>query len=596
MKRMKNSERVPGLSGELEAYIFSVLRTYSNIHRGSGYNSSITTELYSEARKTILKHMGLSPSAYNLIFCSPRRASLLVEGINPRKYRILSGSEANLPLGMRAVALRKGVKSLNISHFSGGGTARLVSPGWTIWSDGPERYESGTPAIINILAFAKALALSPDQFNNTDHQESEKLTDEEEVLYGEDLLRQLRGKIIGSDLEVPTIGYGKRKYINLDNAASTRTFAPVWESFRRTLGMSHEEHRLIIEESRKTIAAFTGAGQADYDIIFTSNTTESISLVAESLSKEHPGGTFVANTILEHNSNELPWRSFNGLALLKVNTDKRGIIDISGLERMLSEHNTGNAGKKRIALVTVSGASNVLGTCNDLEAVSQVTHRYGARLMVDAAQLIAHRSIDVNKLTIDYLAFSGHKIYAPFGTGVLIARKGLLSFSPDELSEINSSGEENAAGIAALGKSISLLGRIGMEVIQKEEEDLITFTIESMKKVSNITLFGLTDPDSSLYKQRCGVISFLVKDKLAWKTGESLSQNGIGVRTGCHCAHILVKYILDIPPFLEKFQGFILRLLPKLSLPGIVRISLGIENDRKDIELFMNELRVIASR
>ena len=120
----------------------------------------------------------------------------------------------------------------------------------------------------------------------------------------------------------------------------------------------------------------------------------------------------------------------------------------------------------------MSGASNVLGVFNDLAEIGRIVHRYGARLLVDAAQLVAHRKVAMESSGIDYLAFSAHKAYAPFGTGVLVARKGLLSFSPAEMERIRSSGEENVGGIAALGKALVLLQRIGLDVIQEEEQAL----------------------------------------------------------------------------------------------------------------------------
>lgn len=110
-------------------------------------------------------------------------------------------------------------------------------------------------------------------------------------------------------------------------------------------------------------------------------------------------------------------------------------------------------GRKRIALVTVSGASNVLGICNDLTEISQIVHRYGARLLVDAAQLVAHRKVEVDRWGIDYLAFSAHKVYAPFGSGALLVRKGLLHFSPAERALIQASGEENVGGIALTSRN-----------------------------------------------------------------------------------------------------------------------------------------------
>lgn len=584
----------------IEKELYSALETYSNIHRGSGQNSEVTSGLFEQARDRILTYLGLSSSDYQVIFCSPRRAALLTEGLAKGKYRILSSEEFGLPLGVRAVALRKGLIPANQRFFNGGGTARLVAPDWIIWTKGPGRYEAGTPAVINILTFIKALELKGEETGDnhpgilsTGPGNPERYPELAEK-NGSELLKDLRKTIIGLDLEVNTLS-GRRKYVNLDNAASTRTFLPVWDSFRGSLRMDRDGKLSLTEQTKRQISEFINAPLSGYDIIFSSNTTEALSLMAESLSNEYPGGTFVANTILEHNSNELAWRSFSNLTLLRVKADKNGFLDNKNLELLLERHNgVSAASDKRISLVSVSGASNVLGTFNNLETISDLVHKYGARLCVDAAQLIAHRSIDVNKLTIDYMVFSGHKIYAPFGTGVLVARKGSLCFSQDELKAINSSGEENAAGIAALGKAISYLDKVGMDVIQSEESELTAHAISGMKRIKDLTLYGLTDIDSPLFSHRGGVISFTLNDKLAGKIGKSLARRGIGIRTGCHCAHLLVKYLIDIPPFLEKFQGFLLRLLPKLELPGIARISLGIENNREDIDIFLRELQSVA--
>ncbi|MBV5349412.1 aminotransferase class V-fold PLP-dependent enzyme, partial [bacterium] len=141
--------------------------------------------------------------------------------------------------------------------------------------------------------------------------------------------------------------------------------------------------------------------------------------------------------------------------------DDEGFVDLNEMETLLNAYNKDSQyGKKRIRLVAVSGASNVLGVCNNLEDISRITHRYGARLLVDGAQLVAHRKVALEECGIDYFAFSAHKVYAPFGTGALMVRKGLLQFTSNELERIKSSGEENAGGIAALGKALMLLKRI----------------------------------------------------------------------------------------------------------------------------------------
>ena len=341
-----------------------------------------------------------------------------------------------------------------------------------------------------------------------------------------------------------------------------------------------------------------GAPLADHDVIFTSNTTEAINLVAESLRNEaEPGSeSVVLNTLLEHNSNELPWRTIPGVSLIRLPVDDEGFLDLNELEALLRAYNQeGLHGNQRIKLVAVSGASNVLGTCNDLVEISRIVHRYGARLLVDAAQLVAHRKVEMAGWGIDYLAFSAHKVYAPFGTGVLLARKGLLRFGSAEQELIRSSGEENAVGIAALGKALLLLQRIGLDVIREEEQALTARALAGMARVPGLKLYGVKDPDSPRFAQKGGVIAFDLGNMLPSRVAKGLAERGgIGVRYGCHCAHLLIKHMLHVPPLLQQFQGVMLTLVPRLSLPGVVRVSLGIENSADDVDTLLRVLTGIA--
>jgi selenocysteine lyase/cysteine desulfurase len=174
---------------------------------------------------------------------------------------------------------------------------------------------------------------------------------------------------------------------------------------------------------------------------------------------------------------------------------------------------------------------------------------------------------------------------------VLIVRKGLLRFSQQELEKINLSGEENAGGIAGLGKSLLILQRIGIDLIREEENRLTGYALKRLTEIKGIHVYGIKDPQSPDFAFRGGVISFSLGNKTAHNVAKILAERGgIGVRSGCHCAHMLVKYLVGVPPFLEKFQGFLLRLLPNLSLPGIVRISFGIETSEKDIDALAGEL------
>jgi selenocysteine lyase/cysteine desulfurase len=401
--------------------------------------------------------------------------------------------------------------------------------------------------------------------------------------------------LIGRNIQVPT-SEGLRPFINLDNSASTPTFTPVWDAVCQTWQQSGEIHKEIINEVRSICVGAMGASLDTYDVIFTSNTTESINLTAESLSKESQEDTrpVVLNTLLEHSSNDLPWRTVPGYSLVRLSIDAEGFIDLNQMETLLIEYNQKfQHGNKRIKLVAVSGASNVLGICNNLGEISRIVHKYGARMLVDAAQLAAHRKVQMEQCGIDYLAFSAHKLYAPFGSGVLLVRKGLLNITPADMELIRTSGEENAGGIAALGKALVLLKRIGMDLIQKEEQALTARALHGMGMIAGLRLYGVKNSDSPGFASKIGVIVFSLKGMMPNSVARELAErSGIGVRYGCHCAHILIKHILNVPPFLERFQRLILKLFPRLRLPGLARVSFGIENTETDVDTL---IRVLGS-
>jgi selenocysteine lyase/cysteine desulfurase len=586
---------------ELERAAELVLETYSNVHRGSGQHSAISTELFDKAREAVLEHLGLDGKKHVVVFCTPRRAEWLGARLERDRTHVVSSAELGLPLGVRALAVDRKLLSRVAPPESGGGTARLVGPGWVVWAKSPARFEAGTPAIVNVIACAKLLGvLRHEGVRVLDGPTTDSLT-AKEILYedeleqhvGHQLLGELRRTLIGRGATVPT-AQGPRPYVNLDNAASTPTFAPIWEAVRRTWRATERVRHQLVAEVKAICSEALGAPLGDYDVIFTSNATEAINLVAESLGSEAPsqGGPLVINTLLEHNSNELPWRTVPGVSLVRLGVDAEGFIDLGALEAHLSAPGTsGSQDAGRVKLVAVSGASNVLGAFNDLEGISRVVHRHGARLLVDGAQLVAHRQVDLQTCGIDYLAFSAHKVYAPFGTGVLLARKGLLTFSPTEMERIVSSGEENVTGIVALGKSLVLLRRIGWDVIRAEEQALTQHALRALARVPSVEIHGLADPDSPRLAHKGGVIAFTVGSRMASTVATALAEHGgIGTRCGCHCAHLIVKRLAKLPPSLEQFQRLIVTALPRLELPGVVRVSLGLQNTEQDIDVLVDEL------
>jgi selenocysteine lyase/cysteine desulfurase len=598
------NNRKPEAIAELEKSIYTALETYSNVHRGSGHNSMVSTYLYEKARTIVLQYLGLKKSKYVVIFCTSRRAKILKSLIKSSRYKCISSQVTGLPLGVTAIAVRKNALPGSTPFETGGGTTRLISRDWVIWARAPEKFEAGTPAIINVIAFARALQLSEYFGKDIFQDEAAEKQSVADILYhdelenyaGTQLLENLRKTIIGRGIGVPT-KEGISPVIYLDNAASTPTFKPVLRSVFKTWSQSLQIHKKVIAEVRSICSDFLGAPLSEYEVIFTSNTTEAINLAAENLSRDSEKNIepVVLNTILEHNTNDLPWRKLPGILLIRQDVDKEGFIDLKNLDNILCDYNQkGLHEKKRIRLVAMSGASNVLGVFNNIAEISRIAHKYGADLLVDAAQLVAHRKIDMKISGIDYLAFSGHKVYAPFGTGALIIRKDLLKFSQSEMDNIHSSGEENPGGIAALGKMLVLLKRIGLNLVQEEEQDLLKLLLLGMSQIPDLTIHGIKDPDSPRFTGRGAVVSFHLKDIISYKIAKELAvRRGICIRYGCHCAHLLVKYLLNVSPRLEQFQKLMLTLIPGVSLPGIVRVSPGIGNNKEDIDVFVKILNEI---
>ncbi|HSD66690.1 MAG TPA: aminotransferase class V-fold PLP-dependent enzyme, partial [Vicinamibacteria bacterium] len=409
---------------ELEQAVRAALETYSNVHRGSGHHSMVSTRLYEEARGIVLQHLGLGGRDHVLVFATPRRAGQLAGRLPPGSCRVASSREVGVPLGVRAVAVPRRAVPEGAPLPAGGGTARLVAPDWVVWAGAPERLEAGTPAIVNVVAFAKAVRLverfGADAFADRAAEPPTAAdvlcTDRWSALSGRELLQAFRETLVGRGYAVPTI-HGTRPFVNLDNAASTPTFEPIWDAARLAWRLPESAREELIRDVRALCAGFLGAPSADYDVVFTSNTTEGINLVAEGLRcRRGNAAAVVVNTILEHNSNELPWRLSPGVSTVRLPVDREGFLDLNELEGVLRAHDgPGAPHPKRVELVAVSGASNVLGTFNDLAAIARVVHRHGALLLVDAAQLVAHREVDMAASGIDFLAFSAHKVYAPFG-------------------------------------------------------------------------------------------------------------------------------------------------------------------------------------
>lgn len=586
---------------ELFRSVDIALEHYSNVHRGSGHYSQVTTRLYEEARAIVLRHLRLSEKQFTVIFCSAARAVRFIEIIGNKRCKTVSSNEYGLALGVTAVALKKGNFPRGIPFETGGGTTKLYDKEWVIWADSPDRFEAGTPAIINVIAFAKALLMIEKQGSDVFRkdqivaiQPSALFTDGFCDLSGVQLLNELKKHQPGMRPEVPAAG-GKRHFINLDNSASTPTFDPIAEVFKRAVQQPSENHGAIIREVKNIIASFLSAPEEKYDIIFTTNTTESVNLLASRLPEPAPDeAPLVLNTMLEHSSNDLPWRYIPGYKVMKLPVSNEGFWETEKLEEILRAHNGKKDSRNKIRVVTVSGASNVLGSCNDLATTAALTHLYGALFVVDAAQLVAHRPIDMAAEGIDGLVFSAHKAYAPFGTGILVIRKDAFGQGFPAAESLNSD-EENIGGIAALGKALMLIRQIGFQTIREDETRLLRRAMQGMLTIPGLEIKGISDPGSPEMEQKTGIILIEIKNRMPGRIATRLAWHGaIGVRYGCHCAHLIIKQLTGFTPFMEQFQRIILRLVPVLKLQGFLRVSFGLGNRDEDADILVKVLREIA--
>ena len=589
---------------QLEASGLAAAETYANVHRGSGHFSLATTALYEHARQMVLDDLGLSARSHVLIFCSPAQARQMQAVLNPHDWACISSKDLHLPFGLCALAVRKRALPGGAPLQPGGGTVKMVSLDSVVWAAPPDKFETGTPPILHAILLARALQISREAGKNCFLPGQEQIATAQEILFDDPLL-SLRGMQLwqklqntqpGKALSVPT-NCGERGFIQLDNAASTPTFLPIWQAARRTWQASPAIQSGVVNIVKDICARFFHAPSDQYEIIFTTNTSEAINLAARLLGESCPqrGRTTVFSTLLEHHSNDLPWRYQPGIDFFRLPVDSEGFLDLDILENHLRQPSSGEAG---VRLVALCGASNVLGTFNDLAAIAERVHRHGALLLVDAAQLAAHRPIDASAMRIDCLAFSGHKMYAPFGSGGLILRKGLIPPS-HALKEAAQSGEENTAGIAALGKSMLLLETIGLDLIAAEEENLTRQILQAFQAEPRLKLYGVSAPGSPKIARRGTVFSFevdnipynLVAHLLAW-------QGGIGVRTGCFCAHPIVKHLLHIHPFRQRVADIAVQVFPRIAMqivPGMVRVSFGLENTEADARYLIQVLNSILA-
>lgn len=305
------------------------------------------------------------------------------------------------------------------------------------------------------------------------------------------------------------------------------------------------------ESARETVRKFLNAPSAA-NIVFTRNATESINLVAYSYGLNFiKPGTEIVVSIAEHHSNMLPWQMVarqTGATLKYLECDEQGGYSDSALEAAITD---------KTALVAMAQISNVFGRENPIKKIAALAHKHGAVMLVDAAQSAPHIKIDVADLNVDFLAFSGHKLMAPMGIGVLYSKTELLEKMPPflsggemieyvttegatyaELPHKFEAGTVNAGGACGLAAAIDYIEAVGFDNISQWENHLSEIAISGLKKIGDVNVIG-----SENSSQHCGIITFTVNGVHPHDISAILDADGIAIRAGHHCAQPLMKYL-----------------------------------------------------
>ncbi len=429
-------------------------------------------------------------------------------------------------------------------------------------------------------------------------------------------VKDLRNEIIGIDTLVPLLDGSERPYVFLDNGASTPTFRrvmhrieeflPWYSGVHRGLGFKSMIATEAYDSAHDVVAEFVGADPRTNHVIFTKNTTECTNKLAQrfAFSKDD----VVVTTGMEHHSNDLPWRKH--ARVIHIPVKELGYLDLDALQQTLARY------KGKVRLVAVTGASNITGICEPIHDIAQWAHAAGAMIFVDAAQLVPHRPVDMlpndDPRHIDFLAFSAHKIYAPFGTGVLV---GPLSFfeggEPDAVGggvasivtldsvqwndapHRDEAGSPNVVGGIALAESLTVMMEAGMENIAEHERELVAHAYDVLKRIPGLVFYGPTTNTGD----KVGVIAFNVEGMHPGLVAAIFAaEGGIGVRNGYFCAQPYVKKLLNIKEEDAMDAGCGVVETGASVFPGMVRASFGCYSNTDDVAALASMLEHIVGK
>jgi len=380
--------------------------------------------------------------------------------------------------------------------------------------------------------------------------------------------------------------YGK-DLVYFDNAATTQKPVQVLAALdkyyteynsnvHRGVHLLSQQATAAYEDARKKVAAFINAARSE-EVIFTKGTTDSINLVASSFGRKFlNAGDSIVISAMEHHSNIVPWQMIceeRGAVLKVIPMDENGVMMIDKLPDLLDEH---------VKLVSVTYVSNSLGTINPVREIIRQAHEKNIPVLLDAAQAIQHIPLDVQELDVDFIAFSGHKIYGPTGIGVLYGKEKWLNAMPpyqgggdmiktvtfekttyNELPYKFEAGTPDMSGAIGLGAAIDYVSSIGLEEIAMAEHELLTYALGQLAEIEGIRFIGQS-------AERASVISFLLDGIHPYDLGELLDKQGIAIRTGHHCTE----------PVMDFF-----------GIPGTCRASFAFYNTKEEIDLLVKGIK-----
>ncbi|AQS03204.1 MULTISPECIES: aminotransferase class V-fold PLP-dependent enzyme [Clostridium] len=401
--------------------------------------------------------------------------------------------------------------------------------------------------------------------------------------------------------------------INFDNAATTppikssieyiKQLSNTYASIGRGTGQKAEITTNLYKESKNFLLDFFNVKDKDkYVVIYVSNTTEGINKLAKTLTKTPD--EIVLTSRMEHHSNDLPWRKRGNVDYIEV--DQQGRLKLEELEEKLKKSNG------KIKYVSLTGASNVTGYINHIHFIAKLVHKYGAKLIVDGAQLVPHTRVNISGDTdddqIDFLVFSSHKIYSPFGIGVIIGLKeDFMDADPDYLGggtvelvmdrevkfltppEKNEAGTPNFLGVMSLVNSLRVINTIGYDYIEKHERLLLEHTIEGLKKIPKIMNYG----DTENISDRLGIATFNIEDMYHHDVADILAKKkGISVRHGWFCSHPYCRRLMNVSE--DEAKEFLDN--PDKKMLGMIRVSFALYNSIEEVDTFLNVLEDISLR